>query len=151
MAVSINFSYRWLYYMGTGELANLYNKGAGNEVLKCALLTSSYTPSNSELLAYSTSETSTEIAANGYTTGGNVVQSTIIDNPALTGSMLWLGDVQWPSSTITARYAFVYNHTLPAKYAVCLIDFGENKTSVDGTFKIDFDNINGVLNMVFYS
>lgn len=42
---------------------------------------------------------------------------------------------QWPTSTITARGALIYNSTKAGK-AVAVLDFGADITSTNGTFQV---------------
>jgi len=50
-------------------------------------------------------------------------------------------DVSWASSTITARYAVIYvdTGTTSTSALIVLINFGEDKSSSNGTFQITFD------------
>jgi len=59
-------------------------------------------------------------------------------------------DVSWPSSTVTARYAVLYNRT-PATDAtrplMGLFDFGSNQTTNNGTFQVTFDVLGTLINI----
>jgi hypothetical protein len=46
-------------------------------------------------------------------------------------------DLSFTTATITARGALIYNDTNSDK-AVCVLDFGSNKSSSSGTFTIQF-------------
>ncbi len=46
-------------------------------------------------------------------------------------------NVSWQTATITARGALIYNNSASTK-AVCVLDFGSDKTSTAGTFTINF-------------
>lgn len=125
-------------------LKELINLGAP-DVIKVALCASGYTPSqdNHDFFDDITNELS---AGNGYTSGGATMGS-----PALTLTARVLkfdgSDVQWTSSTLTARYAIIYDST-PSnggnKPLIAYVDFGENKSSENGTFKIQW-NASGIL------
>lgn len=108
------------------------------DTIKCMLCTSSYTPDQD---AHDfKDDVDNEVAGTGYTAGGAEVA-----NPAITISAKVTkfdgDDVQWTTSTLTARYAVIYDDTPAAdadKPLLVLIDFGENKSSVNGTFKLQF-------------
>lgn len=59
-------------------------------------------------------------------------------------------DPSWTSSTITARYAVIYNRT-PASDAtrplIGLFDFGSNQSTNNGTFAITFDAL-GIFTLI---
>ncbi len=105
--------------------------------IKCALLTSSYTPNMDTHESYNNVSTY-EVTGVGYTaTGAEITTKTLTLG---TGTVVFDGaDVQWTTSTITARYGFVYDST-PAgatdKKAILLVDFGENYSTTAATFKI---------------
>lgn len=111
-----------------------------SDTIKCALVTSSYTP-DQDVHQYFADITN-EVTGTGYTAGGATVSS-----PSLTytGSSNTLkldgGDVSWTSSTITARYAVVYDST-PAsnKPLLVYVDFGADVSSSSGTFTITWDS-----------
>ena len=54
-------------------------------------------------------------------------------------------DAAWATATITARYAQLYDATVANKL-VCCFDFGADKSSTAGTFKVVF-NTDGVLKL----
>ena len=54
-------------------------------------------------------------------------------------------DAAWAVATITARYAQLFNATVANKL-VCCFDFGADKSSTAGTFKVVF-NPSGVLKL----
>jgi len=58
-------------------------------------------------------------------------------------------DISFTSATITARGAMIYNSSNSNK-AVCILDFGGDKTSTSGTFTIQFptaDASNAILRL----
>lgn len=125
-------------------LKELIDLGTPDDI-KVALCTSSYTPSQDDHDFYDdiTNELST---ANGYTSGGAALTSEAL---TLTARVLKFDadDVQWTSSTITARYAIIYDNT-PSnggnKPLIAYVDFGEDKVSENGTFKIQW-HASGIL------
>ena len=73
---------------------------------------------------------------NGYTSGGvalTEVTPTLDGDTAITD----FADASFTTATITARGALIYNDSKSDK-AVCVLDFGADKTSTSGTFTIQF-------------
>lgn len=105
------------------------------DVFKLALFTSSATL-GAATTAYSTSS---EVSSSGtnYPAGGLTL--TISQAPTSTGTTAWLDfdDLTFPSATLTARGALIYNVTQSNK-AVAVLDFGSDKTSTAGNFTIQF-------------
>lgn len=110
-------------------------KAAGGSTFKIALYTSSASL-DSATTAYTTSN---EVVGTGYTAGGKTLTNI---SPTSSGTTAYVdfSDVTWSTSTITARGAMIYNssssnYTNPA---VCILDFGTDKTSTAGDFTIQF-------------
>ena len=75
--------------------------------------------------------------SSGYTGGGNNLTST---TPVLSGDTACckFADTSWGSSaSFTARGCLIYNSTNGNK-AVCVVNFGSDKTVTSGTFTIEF-------------
>ena len=53
-------------------------------------------------------------------------------------------NLSWQTATITARGALIYNDSQADK-AVCVLDFGGDKTATAGTFTIQFPNFTDTL------
>ena len=104
-----------------------------SQTFKIALYTSSADLSASTT-AYSTTN---EISGTGYTAGGNTL--TIASNSTTSGTTAFVdfSDTSWTSSSITARGALIYKSggTDPS---IAVLDFGEDKSSVSGTFTVTF-------------
>ena len=104
-----------------------------SQTFKIALYTSSADLSASTT-AYSTTN---EISGTGYTAGGNTL--TIASNSTTSGTTAFVdfSDTSWTSSSITARGALIYKSggTDPS---IAVLDFGEYKSSVSGTFTVTF-------------
>jgi hypothetical protein len=101
---------------------------------KLALYTSSATI-NENTTAYSTSN---EVASTGnYSAGGNTL--TVSVTPTNTGNVAFISfaNTSWANATITANGALIYNANL-ANAAVCVLAFGGDKTSTNGTFAVNF-------------
>lgn len=117
-----------------------------SDTLKVMLCTSSYTP-NQDTHQYK-SDVTNEVTGTGYTAGGATLTSVTVayDGPSNTYT-LDAADTSWTSSTITARYAVVYDST-PASDAtrplICYIDFGADVVSSSGTFQITW-NASGIV------
>lgn len=112
-----------------------------SDVIKVMLCTSAYTP-NQDTHRYKSSVTN-EVVGTGYTAGGATLGSTVVAYTAGTNTCNFDGaDTVWPSSTITARYAVVYDST-PGSDAtrplICWIDFGADVSSSGGNFSIAWD------------
>lgn len=108
-----------------------FNNPGGN-TFKIALYTSSATLGASTTV-YSTTN---EVTGTGYSAGGNTLTSV---SPTTSGTTAFtdFADTTWTSATITARGALIYNST-NANRAVCVLDFGSDKTSTAGDFTIIF-------------
>ena len=118
-----------------GLLNGTFNFGTGTpQVFKIALYTASATLS-STTTAYTTSN---EVVGTGYTAGGNTL--TVSQIPTSTGTTAFLdfADSTWAAATITARGALIYLANGTTNPAVCVLDFGSDKTSTNGSFTVIF-------------
>ena len=97
------------------------------DTFKIALYTNDATL-NADTSAYTSSG---EVSATGYTAGGNSLTVT----KGITGGTAFVSfaDSSW-SAAITARGALIYKD---GGAAVCVLDFGSDKTSTT-TFTVDF-------------
>lgn len=77
-----------------------------------------------------------EISATGYAAGGLVLTPT---SPAYSGTTAYesFADAVWTSSNILTAGALIYNFTQGNK-AVCVLNFGGNKTPTGGVFTVQF-------------
>jgi hypothetical protein len=103
------------------------------DTFKLALYTSTATL-NKSTTAYSATN---EVGDSGtYSAGGASLTSS---TPTLSTdtAVCDFADVSFTSATITARGALIYNSSVSNK-AVCVLDFGSDKTSTAGTFSIVF-------------
>jgi hypothetical protein len=101
---------------------------------KLALYTSSATI-NENTTAYSASN---EVPSTGnYSAGGNTLSVSV--TPTNTGNVAFISftNSSWANATITANGALIYNANL-ANAAVCVLAFGGDKTSTNGTFAVNF-------------
>jgi hypothetical protein len=112
---------------------------AAPDVFMLALYTSSATL-GAATTAYTTSD---EVSSSGtnYPAGGLTL--TVSQVPTSTGTTAWLDfdDLTFPSATLTARGALIYNLT-QSNAAVAVLDFGSDKTSTAGNFTIQFPTAN---------
>ncbi|WP_290942481.1 hypothetical protein [Hyphomonas sp.] len=72
----------------------------------------------------------------GYSSGGKVLVNTgtsVASSVAITD----FADLSFTNVTLTARGALIYNTSATNK-AVCVLDFGGDKTATAGTFTIQF-------------
>ena len=98
--------------------------------------------STSNIAASSTlySALTNEVAnGNGYTTGGATVDPAVTDASSPdTTARLDIPDAAWTSSTITARWAVLYNSSNSAIVAFILLDNTPGDvSSASGTFTVD--------------
>ena len=101
---------------------------------KLALYTSSATI-NENTTAYSATN---EVASTGnYSAGGNTLSVSV--TPTNTGNVAFISftNTSWANATITANGALIYNSNL-SNAAVCVLAFGGDKTSTNGTFAVNF-------------
>lgn len=113
-----------------------------SDTIKVALLSNAYTP-NQDTHDYFDDVSGNEVTGTGYTTGGITLASkTITYDGATNVIVLDAADVTWSASTITARYAVVYDDT-PATAAtkplIGFVDFGSDQSSSSGNFTITWD------------
>jgi hypothetical protein len=73
---------------------------------------------------------------NGYKTGGKALSGfkAVLEGES---ALVDFDDAIWPNSRIIARGGLIYNASKDNR-AVCVLDFGENVTSTNGPFKVEF-------------
>lgn len=101
---------------------------------KLALYTSSATLGENTT-AYSATN---EVPSTGnYSAGGNTL--TVSVTPTNSGNVAYISfaNTSWANATITANGALIYNSNL-SNAAVCVLAFGGDKTSTNGTFAVNF-------------
>lgn len=112
-----------------------------SDTIKVALVTSSYTPSQ-DTHDFFDDVVANEASGTGYTAGGATLASKTVTYDAGTNKMtLDAADVSWAASTITARYAVVYDATPgsdAARPLICYVDFGSDQSSSSGTFSVSW-------------
>lgn len=111
--------------------------------IKVMLCTSAYTP-DQNAHAYK-SDITNEVTGTGYSAGGAALPS---PSRAVAGAVTTLSgsSVSWAASTITARYAVIYDAT-PGSDAtrpvIGYVDFGADVSTTSGTFTINW-NASGI-------
>lgn len=130
-------------------LQSLFNKeiDIDSDVLKVMLCTSSYTP-DQDAHRYK-SDITNEITGTGYTAGGVALTGVSMTYDAATNKLSFTSTStpSWATSTITARYAVLYDST-PATDAtrplILYVDFGADVSSTTATFSVPWDPTNGI-------
>ena len=118
----------------TEILKGVHNFTASSgDTFNLALYTSSATL-NKSTTAYTTSE---EVSGSGYTAKGNALTSV---TPALSTdtAVCDFAATSFTSASFTARGCLIFNDSATSDPAVCVIDFGADKTVTSGTFTIQF-------------
>lgn len=110
--------------------------------IKVALVGSAYVP-DQDLHDYYDDVVANEVAGTGYTAGGqSLTTKTRTYDAANNVTVLDADDVTWAASTITARYAVIYDNT-PATNAtkplIGYLDFVSDQSSTNGNFTITWD------------
>ena len=116
----------------TFKLALFTNSQAGNDNLG-----GSSTNMDATVTAYSSSA-SNEVSNSGdYTAGGGSL-TRVDPTTSSTTAFTDFSDLTFGSATITARGALIYNDSASGDPAVCVLDFGSDKSSSSGNFTIVF-------------
>lgn len=117
----------------TGMPSGVFNLGAGtSQVYKIALYTNLATL-NAETTGYTSNG---EVVGAGYSAGGNILTISAVPQNANGITYLSFDDSTW-SAAITARGALIYKYDGATNPAVCVLDFGADKTSTT-TFTVKF-------------
>ena len=114
-------------------LDGVHDLDTGGDTFKLALY-----KSTAVLSAATTSYTTgNEVSTTGqYAAGGGILRSQ--QTSVASGvAIATFANLSFTGVTLTARGALIYNST-DAKKAVCVLDFGGDKTATAGTFTIQF-------------
>ena len=110
-----------------------------SDTIKVALVSSAYTP-NQDGHDYWDDVVTNEVAGTGYTAGGKTLTGKTVTYDAGTNTVKFdADDASWPNSTITARYAVVYDDsgaTAGQKALIAYFDFTTDRASSNGEFVI---------------
>lgn len=113
-----------------------------SDSFKVALATSSYTPDQDAHDFFN--DITNEVSGTGYTAGGAALGSPTFSYTGGSNTFAWdAADVSWSSSTITARYAIIYDSTPGSSSTnplVAYVDFGADVSTTAGTFTITWDS-----------
>lgn len=112
------------------------------DTIKVMLCTSSYTP-DQDTHDFKDDVTA-EVTGTGYTAGGATLGSPSLTYTGGTNTLAFDGaDVSWAASTLTARYAVVYDST-PGTDAtrplIMYVDFGADVSTTAGTLQLTWDS-----------
>lgn len=116
--------------------------------IRVALFPEAYT-ANRDTHQFWSNISASQCTGAGYTAGGKLLTGASLAKLDASDSVRFLGDdVSWIESTITARYAVLYQDTGDPATSVLIaaIDFGSSKSSVNGTFTVEW-NDNGILTL----
>lgn len=110
--------------------------------IKVALVSSAYVP-NQDTHDYFDDVAANEVSGTGYTAGGaSLASKTLTYDGANNVLVLDAADVTWANSTVTARYAVIYDNT-PATAAtkplIGYVDFVSDQSSTNGNFTLQWD------------
>jgi hypothetical protein len=113
-----------------------------SDTFKVAMITNSATP-DFDTHDHWSDLSGTEVSGTGYTAGGAALTS--VTCAGASGTIKFdAADSSWTTSTITnARAAVVYDDTLASDPLVCLVNFGADYSSANGTFTITW-NASGI-------
>jgi hypothetical protein len=110
-----------------------------NDTIKVALVAGTYTP-NQDAHSFWSEVSANEVTGTGYTAGGATLGTKSVAYDNATNRTTFTGaNVSWPNSTITARYAVIYDDspaTAATKPIIAYVDFGSNQASSSGTFTV---------------
>ena len=112
------------------------------DAFKVMLTTSGYTENKDTHTKRS--DVTSEVTGTGYTAGGNTSAITVTKDTTNDRLDVTLGQVTWPTSTITARKAVYYKARGGASSAdelVAVNDFGSDVVSTNGTFTLNSSTI----------
>lgn len=134
-------------------------RATSGDAFKLALYTSTATLDANTTAYTNTNEVSS--AGTNYTAGGNALVNAGVGATGINANtgvgFVDFDDVTFSNVTITARGALIYNTTPSANgtanttltnAAVCVLDFGADKTSTDGDFTVIFptaDSSNAII------
>jgi len=128
--------------------AQWYNRGLKNvldgtvhlltDTLKVALLLNTYVKDKDHNV-WADVSTHEVAAGGGYVAGGaTLANPAISEDDANDMAILDADDVSWNPSTITARFAVIYDTTVSGSPLIALVDFGEDMASSNNEFKIEW-------------
>lgn len=130
----------------TAQISTAVN--LASDTVKLMLLTSSHVP-DADAEVFIDDVSANEVPASGtYSAGGVTLTKSSTTDDTDDEGVFDASDVSITGATISARYAAIYKDTgTPGTSPIiCVIDFGETKSSTTGTFAITFA-AEGILNL----
>lgn len=130
-------------YLFGQALAKALNKEVSwsADTIKIALVKNTYTP-NQDTHTYWSDVVAQEATGTGYTAGGATLASKTVAYDGTTNKIkLTAADVSWPTSTVTARYAVIYDDTPSTnatKPVLGYVDFGADQSTSSTTFQVSW-------------
>ena len=129
---------------------------SSGDTYKLALYTSSKTVSASAVTGYNTTNEAANASGSGYTAAGNTLTNSGVTGSSSTAICFAdFADTSFTTVSTTARYALIYQSSggaatagLATDSAVCVLDFGGDFTTTEGTLTIQFpaaDTSNAVI------
>lgn len=133
---------RFFLNLATGKIV------VGTDTFKVALVDSTYTPNKDHTdWASGRDPYDSEVTGDGYTAGGAALTgATAAAVDASDLANIDASDLTWSTSTITARYAVIYDDTLSNNDLCCCFDFGSDKASANGAFTLQW-NTAGIMTL----
>lgn len=110
--------------------------GGGSATTGNAFKIALYTSSASLSAATTAYSATNEVSGTNYSAGGAALTNVTPTSSSTTSFLDW-DDVTWSSSSITTRFALVYNSTVSNK-AVLVLDFSSDQTSSSGDLTISW-------------
>ena len=110
--------------------------GGGSATTGNAFKIALYTSSASLSAATTAYSATNEVSGTNYSAGGAALTNVTPTSSSTTSFLDW-ADVTWSSSSITTRFALVYNSTVSNK-AVLVLDFSSDQTSSSGDLTISW-------------
>ena len=96
-----------------------------------------YTSSASLDAATTAYTTSNEVSGSGYTAKGAALTN-VTPTTCSTTAYADFADLTFSTVSITARGAMIFNDSASGDPAVCILDFGSDKTASSGDFTVQF-------------
>jgi len=77
-----------------------------------------------------------EVGGLGYDAGGQALTDRVAELMDDGNAFVAFGNPTWPTATISARGAMIYNASVAGQPALAILDFGETVTSTNGPFTV---------------
>lgn len=122
------------------DQVSLGNIDWDNDTINCALLDANYTPDkdNDTLWADVNAD---EVSGTGYTAGGETLTTKTKTYDSASDTWAFdADDVEWASSTITARWGVLYDATHADEPLIAYVDFDAERSSSEGMFRIAWNS-----------